>query len=254
MGRVARTLVIMMVLMGAWSIPARDVLALSVEEAMRTAHLRADLLDAGRTVIDRSEDLINDPRKGEKGFTAAVFEQKVIGEYRERTGLDLAQLRGDRVPPLARELLPVLLQVSKEVVDEAQLVINQRGVDYKNFIPATFASQAAARFSARSHVRLKQTALRPRNQKNAPDTFEAEIMSQWMAQAGQGGGVPRTLIHGAGDAQTLRVLTPLYYGRRCLACHGSPVGEMDISGYPKEGAREGDLAGAISVVIPIERH
>jgi hypothetical protein len=39
----------------------------------------------------------------------------------------------------------------------------------------------------------------------------------------------------------------------CLACHGEPKGEWDISGYPREGAHEGDLAGAISVRIPLDQ-
>jgi hypothetical protein len=41
------------------------------------------------------------------------------------------------------------------------------------------------------------------------------------------------------------------YTKDCLTCHGSPVGQIDISGYPKEGAEEGDLAGAISVSVPM---
>jgi general secretion pathway protein A len=44
-------------------------------------------------------------------------------------------------------------------------------------------------------------------------------------------------------------LTPIYYSKDCLVCHGNPKG-LDISGYPREGAQEGDLAGAISIQIP----
>ena len=40
------------------------------------------------------------------------------------------------------------MRTSKEVVADAQFVINQRGIGYKNFIPATFGSQAARKFSA----------------------------------------------------------------------------------------------------------
>ena len=39
----------------------------------------------------------------------------------------------------------------------------------------------------------------------------------------------------------------LRLGSTCLACHGSPKGEIDITGYPKEGANEGDLGGVISI-------
>jgi hypothetical protein len=50
---------------------------------------------------------------------------------------------------------------------------------------------------------------------------------------------------------TLRVTMPTHYLPECLSCHGEPKGEWDISGYPKEGAHEGDIAGAISVRIPL---
>ena len=113
------------------------------------------------------------PYKGQKGFTPEVFERQLFEEFRGQTGVDLTHLEATRVPPLARELLPMLIQASKEVVSDAQVVINQRGVGYKNFIPATFGSQAAARFSGKSRVRLKQTALLPRNPKNEPNPYEA---------------------------------------------------------------------------------
>jgi general secretion pathway protein A len=46
-------------------------------------------------------------------------------------------------------------------------------------------------------------------------------------------------------------MLPLYYEPACLHCHGGPKGERDISGYTKEGGKEGELAGAISVKLPL---
>ncbi len=221
-------------------------------EAEETARLLAQLLSAGRIVIDHNQALIDDPRRGEKGFTPDVFEQQVIQQYREMTSIDVNNLQRTApsivVPRLAQELLPAFLDASKEVVRDAQLVINQRGVGYKNFIPATYGSQAARRFSQRSSVRLKQTALHPRNPKNEPDEYEASVL-QWLS------GRPRADAYVSeltDNRQTLRVVMPIYYERECLKCHGEPKGDLDISGYPKEGYREGDLAGAITVALPIE--
>ena len=59
------------------------------------------------------------------------------------------------------------------------------------------------------------------------------------------------IIEWIDNEKTLRALTPIYYSHDCLACHGSPKGILDISGYPREGAQEGDLAGAISIQIPV---
>ena len=46
-----------------------------------------------------------------------------------------------------------------------------------------------------------------------------------------------------------RLIVPEYYKPSCLSCHGSPKGETDITGYPKEGGKEGDLGAAISVTL-----
>jgi hypothetical protein len=46
-----------------------------------------------------------------------------------------------------------------------------------------------------------------------------------------------------------RVMVPEYYAASCLTCHGGPKGEMDITGYPKEGASENDLGGVISITL-----
>lgn len=228
------------------------VWAVDRAEAEETARLLAKLLSAGRLVIEHNQSLIDDPHKGDKGLTPDVFEQQLVEEFRKHTGVDLATLPSAPVsvtlPPLAKELLPALVQASKEVIRDAQVVINQRGIGYKNVIPATFGSQAAARFSKRSHVRLKQTTLQPRNPKNEPDEYEASVLA-WLSRRPRAEAYVSEL---ADEGRTLRTVMPLYYDKECLACHGEPKGELDISGYPREGAREGDLAGAITVRIPLE--
>ena len=220
-------------------------------EAEETARLLAKLLESGRMVIERNQAVIDDPHKGDKGFTPDTFEQQLVLEFKSRTGVDLANLAklppSPALPPLAKELLPALVAASKDVVRDAQVVINQRGIGYKNFIPATYGSQASARFSKSSHVRLKQTNLQPRNPKNEPDEYEASVL-KWLS------GRPRAEAYVSElteEGRTLRVVMPIYYAKECLSCHGEPKGELDISGYPKEGAQEGDLAGAITVTAPL---
>ena len=44
-------------------------------------------------------------------------------------------------------------------------------------------------------------------------------------------------------------MMPEYYAASCLSCHGSPKGETDITGFPKEGGKEGDLGAVISIVL-----
>ncbi|MCE9537548.1 MAG: DUF3365 domain-containing protein [Nitrospirae bacterium] len=216
-------------------------------QAEETARLIAMLLSTGRVVIDRNQSLIDDPHKGAKGLTPEVFERQVVNEFRSRTGVDLTKPTSDHLPPGTTSLLHALLEASKEVVAEAQPVINQQGVGYKNFIPATFGSRVAERFSARSGIQLKQTTLEPRNPNNAPDPYEKAVLRRLLTQPSQS----VTISEVQTGNNMLRVLTPIYYTRDCLTCHGGPAGQLDISGYRKEGAEEGDLAGAISVSIPL---
>ena len=218
------------------------------EEIEKTAQHLATLLNVGRLIVERNQTRINDPRIGDKGFTPEVFEHEVVDEFMRQTTIDVKQ------PPshlfsLAKELLPTLLQSSKEVVADVQFVINQRGIGFKNFVPATFGSQAARKFSNRSHVKIKQTALNPRNLKNTPDAYEENVLKRLATQPA----VDTSIIEWIDNGTTLRAMTPLYYSQDCLACHGKPRGILDISGYPREGAQEGDLAGAISIQIPVKQ-
>jgi general secretion pathway protein A len=236
----------------AWSTgEVREAWAVGRAEAEETARLLAKLLRAGRLVIDQNQTLIDDPHKGDKGFTPDVFEQQLIEEFRRETTIDLRTLATTpssiKIPPMAKELLPAFVLASKEVVRDAQVVINQRGIGYKNFIPATYGSQAARRFTDRSHVQLKQTTLQPRNPKNEPDDYEASVL-KWLSGRPKAEAYVSELTD---EGRTLRVVMPIYYVKDCLRCHGEPKGEQDISGYPKEGAREGDLAGAITVTVPL---
>ena len=215
-------------------------------ESEQTAHYLATLLNVGRLVVERNQTLINDPRKGNKGFTPEAFERQVVDEFLHQTAIDLNRLPS-HLPDLAKELLPLLLESSQEVIADAQFVINQRGIGYKNFIPATFGSQAARKFSNRSHVKMKQTALNPRNLKNTPDAYEERVLKRLAAQPASNTPITEWID----DGKILRALTPIYYTQDCLVCHGDPKGILDMSGYLREGAREGDLAGAISIQIPV---
>lgn len=229
------------------------VLAVERAEVEETARLLAKLLESGRAVIERNQILIDDPHKGDKGLTPELFEAELVREFRAKSGIDLSALPTAPVsiviPPLAKELLPALVQASRDVVRDAQVVINQHGIGYKNFIPATWGSQASARFSKSSQVRLKQTALNARNPKNEPDEYEASVL-KWLSARPRAEAYVSELTE---EGHTLRVVMPIYYAKDCLSCHGEPKGDLDVSGYPKEGHKEGDLAGAITVTAPLGR-
>lgn len=224
------------------------------DDAVETARLLAVLLDSGRVTVGMNQELINDPSKGYKGFTPEVFENQVIAVFKQRTGVDLATIDRATVPDVAKLLLSRLLEESKKTIASYQTVINLAGLKYKGLIPATFGTETAHRFENWSGVYLKQTAPERllRNPKNKPDAYEAVVLQRFAASgyASENNSVFSEIVE---EGRTVRLMLPLYYGKACLSCHGEPKGERYITGYPREGGKEGELGGAISVKLPIRQ-
>ncbi|WP_447972958.1 Tll0287-like domain-containing protein [Nitrospira sp. Kam-Ns4a] len=220
----------------------------TVLETEQSARLLAMLLYAGRYVITENQDLFDNPALAEKGFTPDVFERQLAEMFRVRSGIDLRDLDASRLPEGAKRLLRLLVAVSRQVVAEAQPEINRSGVGYKGFIPAVFGARVAHKFAELTGVKLKQTALAPRNPANAPDAFERAALEEFADPAHPKEGIISEVTVGG---RALRLMFPLYATRRCLDCHGEPKGAPDRTGHPREGLRLGQSAGAISVEIPV---
>ena len=221
-----------------------------LEDASETGRLLAILLDTGRAAIANKQDVINDASKGNKGFTSDVFERQVAQEFQQRTGITLADLEAAEIPAMAKPLLARLMQESKKTIDTYQAVINVPGFAYKGLIPATFGTETATRFQSWSGIYMKQTAPSHlvRNPRNKPDEYESAAFARFAA-APSSDTPDKVLAEVTDEGKFVRVLLPLFYHRACLACHGEPKGQRDISGYPREGAKEGELGGAISVKL-----
>ena len=190
-----------------------------------TAHLLITLFRVGHTVVSDHQTLINDSTKGFKGFTGAVFAGKVVEGFRNETQIDLTHPQGLS----ASTLLLALLEAQRAVVDEAQPVINFKGVGLKGFVAAKFARLAADRFYRSTGIRLKLTALEYRFSGNKPDDFEAEVLRLFSDPRHPKGKAydKTTLFEGK---PVLRVVDPEYAAPSCLYCHGGPKGERDIMG------------------------
>ncbi len=220
----------------------------TILELETTARLLAVLLDSGRNVINEHEVLFDEQKKTEKDFTPDMFERQLLDVFRSRSGTDLRDLEAARIPARAKKLLKELVLVSTEVVAEAQPEINRRDGGHQEFIPAIFGSRVSTRFTQRTHVRLKQTALAPRNPLNAPDAVERTAL---VAFADPTYPLEKVISEVTAKSGSLRLMFPLYTTRKCLDCHGDPKGELDRTGYPREGFKLGQNAGAIRLMIPI---
>ncbi|MBM4131005.1 DUF3365 domain-containing protein [bacterium] len=216
----------------------------------------SDYLIAGRGTIAKQQDLIHDATKADKGFTADVYEQLIVAELKTK-GIDLMQLAKDGKLAEATATDPVgqaLLQIHKaarEVVQEAQPVLNEQGKGFKGFIPAVFGARTADKFYNLSNIRLKQTTMQPRGDYNRPDRFEKDVLAKFEAPEWKKGEPYMEVVKKGGRA-SVRLMRPLYIQESCLKCHGDPKGELDIAGRVKEGYKVGELRGAISVTVPVQ--
>ncbi len=88
----------------------------------------------------------------------------------------------------------------------------------------------------------------PRNKGDEPGDFEARALTAFEADS------ELKEYYGTDDVdgeEVFRYLAPMKIKETCLECHGEPKGEIDVTGYAKEGWRIGDAGGAISIVIPM---
>jgi Protein of unknown function (DUF3365) len=224
--------------------------ASSDDEDKAIADSLAAMLRAGRTVISRNQDRINNPAIGDKGLDGKTVLEQALKIYQENTKSDPLQ-----IDPSSRHgrLLRAQMDAIAEVMDSNQKTINQPGVGFKAFIPATFGRLVNEGFAKRvgSEAEMKVTAPLDlvRNRKARPDEWETEVIRDKLLAASWPKGQLFATVATSRARPAFRVAVPEYYAASCLSCHGSPKGQIDVTGYPKEGANEGDLGGVISITL-----
>jgi hypothetical protein len=231
---------------GLWStIPAYPAYAKTGVET-ETAELLIALLKIGRSIVSERQPVINDAKKGHKEFTDSHMGRELMERFKTETHIDLSQ--PDSLPQ--RDLLLAMVQAEREVIFDVQPVINKQGIGFKGFVPSLFARKTSQKFFAKTGIRVRLTSMEYRIPGNQPDDFEAEVLRMFADPRHPRGQqyAKATMVKGK---PALRVMDPDYAEASCLGCHGSPKGERDMTGMIKEGWKEGALAGAISVVMPM---
>jgi general secretion pathway protein A len=227
-----------------------EIVTMESAELGETARLLTVLLDSGRVVVGKVQPTINNPRLEHKGFSSSAFEAQLRSQFLSRTGHDLRNLAPAAMPERAKPLLVRLAFFMQKAVQDVQPLINKKGIGFKGFIPATFGTTVAAQFSKDTGLKLRQIGppgVPPRNPDNKPDEQEQQALQAIQKSH------PRIGDHAVEQRLPdigVRVILPLFYTKQCLSCHGTPKGQVDISGYEKEGFKEGDLGGAISITLP----
>jgi hypothetical protein len=219
------------------------------EDAMIAQSL-AEMLRDARTIISNNQDLINNPELGDKHLTGKVVLDQAVQSYQKATGVDPTA-----TDPNSRQgrLLRAMMAAIVAATDENQATINEKGTAFKGFIPAVFARLVSEDFNQRAKGEAEVKVTAPpelvRNRKAKPDSWEADIIKTRLLRADWPAGQSYSVVADTNGRPAFRVAVPEYYVASCLVCHGSPKGEMDITGYPKEGGKLGDLGAVISITL-----
>ncbi|WP_202332920.1 Tll0287-like domain-containing protein [Mesorhizobium sp. L-8-3] len=210
----------------------------------------ADLLRSARSVLSNYQSLINDPAIGDKHLDGERFTAEAITHYAKVTG---HELMSDDLSERDRRLVQAQIEAMREVVDQQQQDINRPGIGFKGFVPAVFARLMNEKFAEKvgneAIVRVTAPEVLVRNRKSLPDAWETRVIEQVFTDPQRPKGDTYTETTDVNGRAAFRMLFPEYYTESCLSCHGMPKGEIDVTGYPKEGGNAGDLGGAISIVL-----
>jgi signal transduction histidine kinase len=126
------------------------------------------------------------------------------------------------------------------------------GKNYKGFYCVIAAKAVSSLFTEKTDYVIHYTNQKTRKPSDAPDAFESEALRK-ISNDDTLGEYYGTSTDEEGKP-VFRYMKPLYITKSCLECHGDPKGELDSFGFPKEGLQVGDLAGAASIVMPIDSY
>lgn len=199
---------------------------------------------AARKVISVNQNIINDASIGDKGLSPAAVVYQLKVHFKAATGQALV------VNSAAKE---AMLQAVSVVIRDNQGLINEKGIEFKGFLPATFARQVANKFTLLMSGRMKIKLTAPkkylRNRANKPDKWESDVIETLFSMDNYEKGRPFSQKVDRQGKDVFRFILPEYYDQSCLACHGEPKGQRDTTGGKKEGGELNELGGAISLTI-----
>ncbi len=232
--------------------------AISTKDEMGEMARALEVLQAGelerRKLVERERDEQVTQRRRANSIDSIIDGKMVTAEasaiYQKVTQIDPASIDP---ASLHGRLIRMQLDSISEVMDVHQETLKRQGVGFKGFIPAVFSRLVNEAFGRRAggiaEIKVTAPPMLVRNPKVQPDPWELDIIKTKLLSSSWPKGQSYTAAAAKDGVQAMRTVIPEYYGRSCLACHGTPQGEIDITGFPKEGANEGDLGSIISITL-----
>ncbi|MDR0514288.1 MAG: DUF3365 domain-containing protein [Coriobacteriaceae bacterium] len=160
-------------------------------------------------------------------------------------------------------------QAEREMLEKTQILdqemravwefidINQHRIDtdsngeynFKNIYCAIAGKGVAKLFMQQNDYEIRYVSFTPRYSNAYPDAFEAAAIDEFSAHSESFEYYDITTYQ---ERNVFRYVSPIYIKESCLTCHGEPAGDIDVTGHVKEGLKVGDLAGASSIIMPID--
>lgn len=170
---------------------------------------------------------------------------------KEVLGISREMEAEDKVKKVVQLLIETRNHLARTIAAQKGFDLNQHSV---GFIPAKAAKEIAAKFTAGTEMMLKQTSLKPRNQENAPDPFEAGILK--MFEMDRALDEYKEKVVEKDGKQYIRFMKRLVVIEACLKCHEKRenVPAFIRKNYPGDQAYDyqvGDIRGAISIKVPL---
>jgi hypothetical protein len=154
------------------------------------------------------------------------------------------------------EMIALELKHTREYLAETMAIANMEHNEATRLLmPAIAGNEIGKKFYNATGYRLRQVSSKYRNPKNRPDKFEEKALAEFE------GDKNLTEYKGVDEIESkrvLRYLIPLHIEEACLKCHSAKetVPGFIQEDYPDDkatGYTFGDLRGAISVAVPIDR-
>lgn len=141
-----------------------------------------------------------------------------------------------------------------DYIDASQesININSDGTyDFKGIYCSMAGKAIAQRFTRESNgYTIRYVRDNPRSSTDVPDRFEQTALNHFTV----GGSTEHYEIAERDGRPVFRYASALTLKRNCLECHGDPAGTPDETGFLREGMKLGDVAGAVSITIPVDSY
>ncbi len=211
-------------------------------------------------VMKQQQTIINmnpDGSVKNKKLLPEAFYKTIYAQFKQMSAgknFQPGSLKGVNDPGKIATVLASLLQAGRLVTARSQKIINAEDdgtMRMKKFIPAVFGKLTMVRFTGKTDSYMKQTTLgkgkyKQRNYDNQPNSWETVALEKFNQP-----GCKRYYSHSELVTNTYHYVRPIYIQKSCLPCHGLPIGEDDPYGHPREGYKQGEVRGGISVALPV---